>query len=490
MNWLRGAIVVLIAGIALFGAWHLLAPKSPPAAPAPPPEQFDPSKPLGVEVTASRDTSGNRADVEWLARELRSLLARNGMHVAPVTTTGKPKFVLSVEIAADGHEAHLVRPAAADNPVVIDRMVPLPANDRLSIVQAIAAQVPALIDSPRTPAQWIASIGTDDAATFEDYFRIEDALLGPSGHGFIEKRGFARTDLFVGTLDGMTKRQPTFARAWSMLALHYLTVTGKDEAALAKLARTSAERALALDASNANAHAAVALASLRDNDWTDAGEHLRRALELDPNSVPALEASACLAADTGGSAVALELAQRTIALQPHNVGATECAVFATGVTDTATPAKGMTFAATAALLGNDVDTARKLLPTAPAPEATWSDAVLRAAADPKQMRHALQALTRAANENQIDPLSEILSGAALRQPDFLFNRLLRLKRQHEPAPLRVLWLPQTQFLRQHERFKEIVDAFDLPAYWQATAAPDLCASETTLYGCRAASAKP
>jgi hypothetical protein len=45
-------------------------------------------------------------------------------------------------------------------------------------------------------------------------------------------------------------------------------------------------------------------------------------------------------------------------------------------------------------------------------------------------------------------------------------------------------MPQTQFLRQHARFEQIVSAAGLPAFWQEQGTADVCTAEPALYGCK------
>ena len=99
-------------------------------------------------------------------------------------------------------------------------------------------------------------------------------------------------------------------------------------------------------------------------------------------------------------------------------------------------------------------------------------------------------MTRAANDDQIDSSTEILCGAALRQPEFVFNRITRLQRQGASAPLRILWLPQTLFLREHARFDNVISAAGLPAFWQEHGAPDICTAEPKTYGCTTGGEEP
>ena len=139
-----------------------------------------------------------------------------------------------------------------------------------------------------------------------------------------------------------------------------------------------------------------------------------------------------------------------------------------------------------ALLGGDTASARTILRSSIGAQdfTRWAEPLLRAAENRRRIPRALQAVTLAASEKQIDPTTEILCGAALKQPEFVFNRMSRLQRQGERLPLRVLWMPQTQFLRRHPRFEHIVSTAGLPAFWQEQGPPDVCESEPRLYGCQ------
>ena len=52
------------------------------------------------------------------------------------------------------------------------------------------------------------------------------------------------------------------------------------------------------------------------------------------------------------------------------------------------------------------------------------------------------------------------------------------------VPLRVLWMPQTAFLRHHARFEQIVGAAGLPSFWQEYGTPDTCTADPKTYGCK------
>jgi hypothetical protein len=142
--------------------------------------------------------------------------------------------------------------------------------------------------------------------------------------------------------------------------------------------------------------------------------------------------------------------------------------------------------ALAAILGGDVEAARRALRGSSSDEdfREWAEPLLQAATDRARVPDALQSITRAANDGRIDAATEILCGAALRRAEFVFNRMARLQREREPVPLRMLWMPQTAFLRHHARFEQIVGTAGLPAFWQEYGTPDTCATDPKTYGCK------
>jgi hypothetical protein len=143
--------------------------------------------------------------------------------------------------------------------------------------------------------------------------------------------------------------------------------------------------------------------------------------------------------------------------------------------------------ALAALLGNDVESARRVLRGSTSDEdfREWAEPLLQAASERARIPDALQSITRAASDGRIDAATEILCGAALRRAEFVFNRMARLQREREPVPLRMLWMPQTAFLRRHARFEQVVSTAGLPAFWQEYGVPDACTADPKTYGCKA-----
>jgi tetratricopeptide (TPR) repeat protein len=495
---LVSAVAVLGIGLLALTVWLTLRsrpPAEPPvAAPQAPREAFHASKPLRVLVTLQGSDAERSSQHEWLERELRYLLARGKMRIAPIGPDPDSIFTLHLDLAGDARSAQLTLVAPDD---VIERQenIALSETGALPTVRALAARLPQFLSAVDT-ADWTALIGTQDAEAYETYVHSATELLGSAGRGFTRPVA-TQSAKTIEHLEELTKKDPQFARAAATLAIGYLSLGGEDQNSLTQLAYSAAHGALKVDSDLPEAHAAAGLVNLRQNDWVAAYEQLDRALSLDANLAPALEGLACLSVDAGQTRAALPIAQRAVTLQPQNTGARECLIYArlaaspetveaAATHDAKTPGEARIHALVGLASGSE-SSARQLLDAAQARDLrSWVEPLVNAAKNGAEVRHALQAVTRSANDGAIDPFTEILAGVALRQSDFVFNRMSRLQRQREHAPLRILWLPQTSFLRQNARFEEIVSAAALPAFWQKHGTPDVCAQEPTVYGCNLA----
>lgn len=510
MNRWRIAGLILVAVLATWLLLRSCTPEEETAtiAPVPVREAFHASKPLRLQV-ANADN-----DSAWLERELRYLLTRGQMRVAPIgpqmdAQPGAQKaFMLRVELpgapqAAAKHTAAKLVLLAPDGFIARETDVDLGNQDaalsQLAIVQAFARKLPGFLGAAHPSTDWTPFIGTDDSVAYDSFLRSSNELLGAAGRGFTQPSA-ADNSPTVERLESLTRKHRRFVRARSLLSIGYLSLGGEDEGSLTQIAETTAERALALDPAMADAQSALGLVRLRRGEWVAAVEHFNAALALDANEIPALEGFACLLMDVGHAVAALPIAQRAVALQAGSIGANECLAFAqlaTGAATTKTPNEPDGNAerqplevaqaqALGALLSDDPAAAQQALRNIPntSKAAVWTGPLLQAAANRRKTAAALQAITRAASDKVIDPVTEVVSGAALRQSDFVFNRMLRLHKQNEPVPLRILWLPQTHFLRKHPRFEEIVSAEGLLPFWQDYGLPDVCAAEPRTYGCK------
>jgi hypothetical protein len=503
------SVLVVVAG---WLAWRSFMPAEPPPAPTPPPpprEVFHATKPLHVIVAgAANPNPGSSAGPgalpnEWLERELRFVLTRGKMRIASSDAqAGKTAFTLRIELPEPQKSTNARITLLAPDGVTEKQIdAPLELKDRLATVQSLTSYLPKFLGAATTTADWGALVGTADAAAYEGFLVGSSALLDSTARGFIQPahtRDLARS---VEQLEALTRKYPTFARAQGLLSLAYLSLGGKDQASLTQIADGTAKRALALDDELADAHSAMGLARLRRGEWIAARERFEAALAIDVNAVPALEGLGCLLAETGQMKAALPVAAHAILMQPGNVGARECLVYArlASSTSTAAPLVDAVDAgadagastdlavvrveALSAMLAGDLNTAERLLTAAAGTDSTWVKSLLNAASNKKAIPEALRAITLAASDGQIDAATEVLCGAALRQADFVFNRMSRLEKQNEAVPLRILWLPQTTFLRQNRRFEQLATAVDLGSYWQEQGRADVCEAEPQVYGC-------
>ena len=498
MNRWRIAGLLLLAAFAVWLTLRGCKPETPVDATPPPAvsqtrDKFHASQPLQVVAVAApaSDPAKPPADLAWLERELRHLLIRGRMQVAPIGPEARPSYTLRVEMNPAPATSAMLRLAAPDGVVERERSIELGA-DAFDMLRALAAELPGFLGAAHTQGDWVALLGATNADAYRAYLASADELLGPDGRGFTQPVS-ATSSASVDRLEALTRKEPRFARALSLLSVAYLGLGGQDEGSLTNLAEATAERALALDPSLTNAHSALGLVSLRRGEWATAQDHFQTALQSDPNALAAIEGLACLLMDVGHAAAALPIAQRAVILQPHSVGANECLAYAQLATGTAEPDAARSAAldvavvhALDAVLSGRIADAQHILRSAEnaRDSSAWSEPLLRAAASRRETPRALQAITRAANDRLIDPVTELVCGAALRQSDFVFNRMLRLQKQNDAVPLRILWLPKTTFLRKHEGFETLVSAEGLLPFWQDHGLPDICASEPAVYGCR------
>jgi len=590
MHTRRAIGIISIIGIIVLASWLALRSCAPPPQiselpPTAARELFHASKPIQVRVVdprvvtapdvtaqdtavADAGTADLHEDTSWIEFELRQLLSRARMRVAPLGETGPEidtagNYTLRI-LLGEQVDLTLIAPDG-----VIEREDSIQRKERtgLATLSSIAARLPAFLDAGHARRDWIALLGTADSKALDAYKDAAFPILGTDGQGFTRPPR-QRPTRTIERLEALTRRHPDFGRAWAALAAGYLSQGGEDERSLALLAESSAQRALALDDALADAHAVLGLVHLRRGEWVAAHERFDRALALDVNNAPALEGLACLFVDAGHYAAARPTALRALALQPRNIGARECLAYslpqplaadtpvetlaetptgnpadvpastaqapnqahdqvsnaappdahaaaagragtnaaqahatrpesapATAVPapgNAALPAEAAVAApvaqarALAAILEGDLPAARTLLRDSLSSREfnAWAAPLLKAAAQKRHVPDALQAITRAANEQRMDAATEILCGTALRQGEFVFNRITRLQRQGEHVPLRVLWMPQTAFLRRNRSFEKVIGTTGLNRYWQEQGAPDVCATESGLSVCK------
>jgi tetratricopeptide (TPR) repeat protein len=507
MKALRIIGLIAIVLVAAWFAWRSWRPPTPAPVQTPPParEVFHVAKALRVEVQRRNDSGQLVADQGWLLREIRHVLVRGKMKVAPLPdahvesaspnqaqppgTDARP-FTLRITIDDASHANAQLALIAPDRIEERAESVPIDRESTLAMIRGLAERLPHFLSAPTAATDWSASLGTNDPVAYETFLRASDEVLAPNAVGFTAPPPPAPDAVLnLERIETLARRHRDFARARALLSISYLSVGGEDQASLTKLAETAAERALTTDPQLADAHAALGIVRLRRMDWAAAHEHFDAALAIDASSLPALEGLACLLMDTGHSKESLAIATRIANLQPGNRGARQCASYALIAQQAQTlPANDQPFDVakiygTTLLLAGDQANAETQLKGDAMQLSGLVDSVIAASAARERIPEALQAITRAADDEEIDTETELLFGTALRRPDFVFNRMLRLAKQNEAVPLRMLWLPQTEFLRRHRRFREVVSAATLTTYWQDHGVPDVCIAEPKVHGC-------
>ncbi|HTV82408.1 MAG TPA: protein kinase [Acidobacteriaceae bacterium] len=153
---------------------------------------------------------------------------------------------------------------------------------------------------------------TESPEAYELYLRARHAGAR-GGQGLLQSLEYYRQ---------ATALDPEFAAAQAWIAMQYIMLqvfallpTGE----AAYNAKASAMKALAIDPDLADAHAALAFASVFEWQWEPAGQEARRALDLDPNSEAGLWASCHLSAYRGRFDDALRFIERALELNPVSV---------------------------------------------------------------------------------------------------------------------------------------------------------------------------
>ncbi len=152
---------------------------------------------------------------------------------------------------------------------------------------------------------------TDNAQAFQLYLQ---------GKFYGERGTQADTDKAIGLFREALVIEPQFALAWAGMSLVQQIQAGYGFAPIEKGyedARIAAQRAVAMAPDLAEGHVALGLlAQSYDWDWSAADASFRRALELAPGDVHALQGAAGLARILGRQQEAVELMQKTIARDP------------------------------------------------------------------------------------------------------------------------------------------------------------------------------
>jgi TolB-like protein/Tfp pilus assembly protein PilF len=229
----------------------------------------------GIRVVSRTVTSHYRGRSDIDAREIRKVLGADYVvHATLRQLAGKLRVSAQLISATDNNEAW------SEN---YDRN----ASDAYAVQDSIAHAVAQAL-SPRRPSRankaavqsTVASSGTSNPEAYDLYLRGRYLLMrrGP---------GVAQA---VSRFEQSIDKDPKFARAHAGLglALELLPYFSSVSApSIRDRAVTAANRALALDSTQAEAHTALAIAHSHAYEWDAALKEHQRAIALDPNDAAA-----------------------------------------------------------------------------------------------------------------------------------------------------------------------------------------------------------
>ena len=150
----------------------------------------------------------------------------------------------------------------------------------------------------------------------EDLGAYEQYLVGLASLNLGTKSGI---EAAIGSFERSVAVDPTLARAWTGLARSYLQLRDQVEDGRDPLRRAidAARRAVALDARDAEAAAALAFALGEQGGLAESEAMFERALALNPSSAEILTSYASWASTFGKPEAGVEAAQRALRLNPN-----------------------------------------------------------------------------------------------------------------------------------------------------------------------------
>jgi TolB-like protein/Flp pilus assembly protein TadD len=156
-------------------------------------------------------------------------------------------------------------------------------EDIFAIQSDVAERIVGSLEAALTPVEKAQLEGrpTDSVEAYERYLK---------GRHFSAQRTSAALEQAVEFFRGAVEADSEFAQAWAGLADTYAVLPFFTEASPAEVrskVRAAAERALAIDPSLGEPHAALGKTALAAWDWEEAEREYRRALELSPGSATA-----------------------------------------------------------------------------------------------------------------------------------------------------------------------------------------------------------
>ena len=183
------------------------------------------------------------------------------------------------------------------------------------ITQAISSRLRERLSG--AAEQQVAKGGTKDPEAYQLYLK---------GRFYLEKRTPESLEKSRDYFQQAIDKDPNFALAYLGLAQNYDISPDYAPVSVSDTtpkARAAAEKALAIDGSLAEAHAILADQHVNRWEWADAERELKRALELDPNSILAHRMYWLYLSNLGRQDEALAEIQTVLRLDPLNVKAND-----------------------------------------------------------------------------------------------------------------------------------------------------------------------
>jgi TolB-like protein/tetratricopeptide (TPR) repeat protein len=349
-------------------------------------------------------------------------------------------------------------------------------TDVFAVQEEIAANVAAALTTslvkPRTAPD---ALTTSDPEAYRKFLQARSLL---------RQRGEASVARAAELLEEVTRLDPDFAPGWATAAI-VANVSNRLDAAF-----DYAERALALDPDNVDALTALASSHRASWQWRDAERVFERALALDPESSELLEDYAEFLGMVGRFDEMLEVGEKGFLIDPYLpplAGVYAEALMIAGRPEDAaqvmtealipsSPGWLVTYAIAASLQMDRPDQALEILRGRDAPSAALGRviAVFENPADDS----AVAELESWLDSNLETEIFEVMVGqfALLHagRPERVLEFQARLVERNQQGELEWIFAPLFEELRRLPGFIDYLEAVNLPAYWDATAWPEVC----------------